>query len=100
MARKIIWTEQAIDERKAILEFWYQRTKSKTYPKKLFKKFNQHIELVAVYPLLGRSTQVENVRIKFMDTFYIIYSYSNSAIFIHSVWDNRQDPSKQPIQKK
>lgn len=35
MARKIIWTISAQQERKEILEYWFQINKSKSFSKKL-----------------------------------------------------------------
>ena len=41
--RKIIWTKSAISNRKEILEYWFQRTASKKYSKKLNDLFTERI---------------------------------------------------------
>ena len=56
MAKKVIWTERAIRDRKAIFEYWKDRNKSNIYNIKLNKLFEEAIALLAVYPKIGRKT--------------------------------------------
>lgn len=45
MAKKIIWTQTAVEDRYRIYLFWLNRTKSKTYSEKLEGLFNEGAKL-------------------------------------------------------
>lgn len=98
--RRIVWTEAAEQEKDGILEYWANRNKSKTYSKKLFKKIQEHLKLIAVYPKAGKETQIKNVRYKVMGDYSIIYEILDNEILVHSIWDDRQDPKKSRVSKK
>ena len=95
MARKIVWSIQALEEREMILKFWIEKNKSKVYSRKLFKTWNTYLELISEYPFIGSTSQVKNVRLKVIDKNYsIIYSVLPDEIFVISIWDNHKNPSK------
>jgi toxin YoeB len=64
MAKKIIWTLKAQQERKEILHYWRIRNQSNSYSKKLNELFKQSILLVSTHPNIGRPTDIEDVRVK------------------------------------
>lgn len=64
MAKKVIWTAKAVEDRKAIFAYWKERNKSNQYNIKLNKLFEKAVALVAVYPKIGKRTNYPNVRIK------------------------------------
>src|ERR1035437_8499482 len=94
MARKIIWSLQAQNDRKKILEFWIQRNKSKTYSLKLNKIFKSSAKLIAKHPNIGRHTDFGQVRAKVIKDYLIFYEETSDTINILSVWDSRQNPEK------
>jgi toxin YoeB len=94
MAKKIIWSLRAHTDRKDILHYWNQRNKSKRYSIKLNKLFKDAIKIVSIYPKIGRPTNLENVRIKIVKDYLIIYEELESEIHILTIWDSRQDPIK------
>jgi toxin YoeB len=49
---------------------------------------------VSIYPKIGRPTNLENVRIKIVKDYLIIYEELESEIHILTIWDSRQDPIK------
>lgn len=103
MARDIIWSERAQNDRKAIFLYWNERNQSNIYSKKLNTLFTKAIDLVAVYPEIGRPTDDKNARIKIVRDYFIIYELStNQNIVILTIWDNRQNPERlrKIIQKK
>jgi plasmid stabilization system protein ParE len=92
MVRKIIWSANAKSDRIEILDYWIKRNKSNTYSKKLNLLFREAINLVAKNPTIGHVTIKENVRVKIVKQFLIIYEITEESINIHSIFDNRRDP--------
>lgn len=62
MAKRLIWTPQAQNNRIEIFEYWNNRNKSKIYSKRLNDIFREHIEIILKYPNIGVSTDIENVK--------------------------------------
>lgn len=90
--RKIVWSHRARLRLKSILQFYIDRNGSKTYSEKLFACFNQEIRLLINYPNLGIQTDFANVRGLIVNEFIIYYELMDEQIFIHTIWDSRQDP--------
>ncbi len=89
--RKIIWTETAKLERKEILNYWINRTKSKTYSKKLNKLFSESVLLLSEHPKIGRTTSDEKTRINIIRDYLIFYEFKEKEVIIQSVCDSRRD---------
>jgi plasmid stabilization system protein ParE len=91
MARKIIWTQTAQTERREILVYWVKRNKSKTFSKKLNKLFVAALKDISKNPMIGRKTDMENVRAKIVREYLLFYEISDEYVYVLSVWDNRRD---------
>lgn len=89
--RKIIWTKSAKLERNEILKYWINRTKSKTYSKKLNKLFSEAINLLSEHPKIGRTTNDGETRINIVRDYLIFYEFSERELIIQSIWDARRD---------
>ncbi|MEJ0101481.1 MAG: type II toxin-antitoxin system RelE/ParE family toxin [Bacteroidota bacterium] len=96
MAKQIIWTNRAQNDRKEILRYWQGRNQSNTYSKKLNELIKKAVKLIAAHPHIGRRTDVENVRVKLVRDYLIFYEANNEQIFILSIWDTRRDPENAP----
>lgn len=72
-ARKIVWTQKANLERKAILEYWIERNKSKKFSIKLNKLIISTIKQIAETSGIGRKTDLENVRVKIIRDDFLFY---------------------------
>lgn len=94
MAKKIIWTFRAQQDRKEVLHYWKKRNQSNTYSKKLNQLFKQALSLVSAHPKIGCFTDVENVRVKLVKDYLNFYEEAADAIFILSIWDSRRNPEK------
>jgi toxin YoeB len=92
MAKQIIWSRLAHQNRIKILEYWIERTKSNNYSKQLNKLFEHTAELISKYPNLGKSTELKNIRYKIVRDYYFTYRETKSRIEILTIWDSRQDP--------
>jgi toxin YoeB len=94
MAREVVWSVRALEERREILDFWKRHNQSSAYSKKLNSLFKAAVRLIAEHPHVGRSTDMESIRVKIIRDYLMFYEVDQSKIYIHSIWDSRQDPSK------
>lgn len=94
MVKRIIWSLRAHEDRIKILEYWKFRTQSNTYQKKLNKQFIEAIQIIKKHPKIGKLTDNQNVRIKIVKDYLIIYEELNDAIHLLTIWDSRQNPEK------
>ena len=93
MARQIIWTITAQNERREILEFWANHNKSKVFSRKLNKLIISALRDVSKNPLIGRKTDITNIRVKIVRDYLLFYEISPTSIFVLSVWYGRRDNS-------
>lgn len=68
MAKKVIWSKQALKDRREILQYWIERNSSKIYSVKLNNLFVDAVQLIASHPNIGIQTDFENVRGKSVKT--------------------------------
>ncbi|MBI3195783.1 MAG: type II toxin-antitoxin system RelE/ParE family toxin [Ignavibacteriae bacterium] len=95
MAKQVIWSFRAQQERIRILEYWTVRNSSKTYSNKLDRLIREAIKLIALHPHIGRKTTTDDyVRVKVVRDYLILYEDTNQQINILSIWDSRQNPEK------
>ena len=89
--RKIIWTITANLERKEILEYWILRNKSKRFSIKLNYLILQTLEVLRENPTIGRLTNVNNVRVKLIREYLLMYEFTDSELIVLSIWDTRRN---------
>ena len=92
MAKKIIWTVSAQEDRKSILLYWNKRNKSNAYSLKLNKLFIEATEILALRPLTGRLTNLKDIRVKIVIDYLLVYKHSDTEILVLAIFDSRQDP--------
>lgn len=90
----VVWTKTADIQFVGVLEYWVNRNKSNTYPKKLIKLVSQKTTLISELPFLGKLANFKNFRMVALDNFSIYYIVTDNQIIISAFWDNRQDPKK------
>jgi plasmid stabilization system protein ParE len=93
MARQIIWTFTAQQERREVLEYWVKRNKSKIYSRKLNKLIISSLQEVSKNPLIGRKTDLLNIRVKIVKEYLLFYEITPTVINVLSIWDGRRDNS-------
>lgn len=96
-ARKIVWTRFALESRTSIFFYWNKRNKSNIYSKKLNSQFQDSIKQLLFFPESSLKSNNENIRLKIASHFEIIYSFTDTHIFIMDIWDTRQNPENFPI---
>ncbi len=89
--RRIVWTKLAHLERIKILNYWYNKTKSKAYSKKLNKLFSETNKLLWTHPEIGRISKDNSIRITIVRDYLIFYEFTTTELIIFSVWDTRRD---------
>lgn len=97
MVKQVVWSVQAQNDRKQILEYWRLRNKSNTYSKKLNQLFKDSIKLIQEFPQIGRPTDDSKARIKIVRDYLIFYEETASNINILTIWDSRQNPNNLKI---
>ena len=93
MAKKIIWSRLAQNDRKAILQFWIDHNKSNTFSIKLNQFFIDTIDLLSKHPNIGKKTEFPDIRIKIVKHYFITYRITENSIEILTIWDSRQNPT-------
>ena len=92
MAKRIVWTLQAKDDRREILTYWFERTGNKKYSQKLAYQFRETVKYIATHNYLGRSTDIENVRVAISGNYLIFYRLSDELVEVVTVFDSRRNP--------
>lgn len=95
--RKIIWSHPAQIRFNEILQFYIDRNQSKAYSKKLFSRINKELKLLRTQPEMGILSEEDGVRGVIIGDYILFYEYTSTLIFIHTIWDCRQDPEKLKI---
>lgn len=94
MAKQVVWSHRALNDRKQILDYWRLRNKSHTYSKKLNQLFKESVKILSDFPQIGKLADEHNLRIKMVKEYLIIYEETQTQIFILTILDSRQDPGK------
>ena len=94
MVKQVVWSLRAQNDRKKILNYWRLRNKSNTYSKKLNQLYKNSIQIIKDFPLIGKSTDDPNTRIKIVKDYLLFYEETETQIVILTIWDSRQDPER------
>lgn len=92
--RTIVWTETAAKQRREVLRYWTELTKSTIYAEKLIKITARNIKIISKNPEAFKETEFEEVRESAMGHFSLYYKITVKEIIVVAFWDNRQDPKK------
>jgi len=92
MVRGIKWSLSARTSKRLILEYWAKRNGTKTYSKKLANLINTKVEHLKSFPLTGKATNIDHVRLLICSHYLIYYTINNNQILIVALFDSRQDP--------
>lgn len=89
MAKRVIWSPDALNDKIEIYSYWNNRNKSKSYSRKLDRLFRDTIKSMLKTPSLGRKTNVENVKRIIARDYFIIYEEKELTLDILRIWDTR-----------
>lgn len=93
MAKRIVWSHRAMNDRMKILRYWQKRNKSKVYSQKLFRLFQVSVKQIGDNPTMGKPTSLNEIRSYVVRDYLIFYEILNEHILILTIWDSRQNPT-------
>lgn len=92
MAKKIVWTQTAIQDRFRIYQYWSQKNKSNLFSEKLERLFNEAAILLSEFSEIGTQTDFKDIRVKVIRNYKLFYLNLLDSIQIIRVWDSSQNP--------
>jgi plasmid stabilization system protein ParE len=97
MAKRIIWSREAVADRIQILDYWYKRLGDKRYSARLDEQFRRAVRLISIYPGLGRRLDDRKERFFVTEFYQIFFIEDEDTIRILHIWDTRRDPDEFPV---
>jgi toxin YoeB len=94
MAKKVVWSLRARNDRKEIFNYWNKRNQSNRYSIHLNKLFHEAISIISNAPKIGKLTEIDNVRIKIVRDYLIVYEEFENQIHILTIFSSHQHPAK------
>ncbi|HAY90057.1 MAG TPA: type II toxin-antitoxin system RelE/ParE family toxin [Bacteroidetes bacterium] len=94
MALKVVWSEEAIQNRKDLFEYWNQRNKSRVFSQKLFNLFEDNLAKLSRNPIVGRPTSIDNVRAIRVNNYRLVYAFDKERLTLLTIQDLRQEELK------
>jgi plasmid stabilization system protein ParE len=92
MAKRIIWSPEAVADRLEILDYWYKRLGDKKYSTKLDNLFKEGIDTVSRLPFIGRQVAHREERVIVKSHYQIYYLNEDEGVKILRIWDSRRNP--------
>lgn len=74
------------------VSFLYYKVYAGENPAVTKKLFIAAVEFVAEFPLVGKKSNIENVRMKVVRDYLIIYEFNDEYIYVLRVWSTQQNP--------
>jgi len=96
MARQVVWSAVAENDRKRILVYWVEWNGSPAYSLKLFRRINGVLERLQRVPYMGRPTDVHGMRVMPVDRYLMFYEVMADAIVVHHLCHEKRDRSSIP----
>jgi plasmid stabilization system protein ParE len=93
MAKEIIWSDQALNDRKRILNYWILKNQSSLYSIRLDQVFREAVKLISEYPVIGKPTDLVNIRAKKVRDYFIFFRENENQIHILCIWDTSKKAS-------
>ena len=90
----VIWSENAMTERKNIFKYWNERIGSNLYSTKLLFAIRGRIKVIKENPFAFKANEFQDIRECAIGNYSIFYKVMENEIIVTSFWDNRQDPDK------
>jgi toxin YoeB len=93
MVEEVIWSENAIQDRLQILDYWLQRTGNLKYSNYLNNEFENAVEILKLLPQIGRLHKKTNTRFIVKEYYLIFYELKINQVCILSIFDGRRNPN-------
>jgi plasmid stabilization system protein ParE len=92
MAKRVVWTLTARNQRREILEYWIKRNGNKRYSRRISATIRKIIKYLVEFNYLGKPTNFGTTELLRLDILAFFYKVQTEIIIITSIWDNRRDP--------
>lgn len=92
MALKIKWTRNALEHLVDILHYWEVKNGTNSYSIKLYKLFQDSLNLLSRYPTSGTITSNHLIRKKTVRDYFLYYSFDESNVIVLGIVDMRRNP--------
>ena len=99
MALTIVFSDQFYESLGHILTFFDERNGSTDYSKKLVRRFIKRIMLLSEQPQIWALTDVENVRLLFVDKYAIEYVITETDVVVLDIFSCQTNPAKRFFKK-
>ena len=91
---KVVWSNTAIKQRRAIFEYWNKNNGSTKYSNRIRLLVNKRIDLIKSQPHLFLKTDLQDTHVTVIENFKLFYRIYPDLIMVTAFWDSRQDPEK------
>jgi toxin YoeB len=92
MALGVVWTKNSLEHIEKILTYWELRNGSKAYSQKLYKLFQNGIDVLTRYPETGSKTNNSLIRKKTIRDYFVYYSFDQINLTVLGIVDMRRNP--------
>ena len=92
MARQVIWSKSSLLLLQDIVKYWNNRNGTTTYSEKLYSLFQITLQQLAKYPETGGLTENARVRYKKIRTYYLYFTFDDSALKVIAVCHVKRGP--------
>ena len=99
MAKRIIWSKNALKDKIQILDYWYKRIGNKIYSHKLDKALRDSVKYLKNFPEMGRKLEGTEIRFLVKDHYQIFYKIYQDKVKILHIWDSRRNPDDLVIEE-
>ncbi len=76
MAKQIKWSENALQDRLQILDYWFRRTGNKKYSTYLDAGFIDLVTIISKFPQIGRVYKNTEFRFMVKDNYLLFYEWN------------------------
>lgn len=94
MAKKIVWSLRAQNDRKNIFSYFNKRNRSNRYSIRLNELSREATKFISDYPKTGKIAERENTGIKIVRDYLIVYKEFENEIEVLTIFNSHQDPVK------
>ena len=94
MAKQVIWSENALQVRLQILDYWFRKTGNKKYSNYLNSSFVDIVTIISEFPQAGRIYKETDYRFMVKDNYLLFYELNKEIISILAIFDSRRNPDK------
>jgi hypothetical protein len=91
---KVIWSETAVKQRRAIFEYWNKRNQSTTYSERIRILVSRRIEWIKKNPTSFLTSEYNDMFVTVIEHFCLYFKVVKEGILVTAFWDSRQDPDK------